>query len=380
MARTPDSRAAQRPPSKTLSATAIQKTALDRKGHVKAPRPYRPNQTPTQPGSTQLPDAGLVQPFSRALQTKNILHPGRGLVAAATQQAAPPVYRPAGTNGKPLMSGSRAGTSPGPPPVYRPKQNDSRRTITPSSAQSHLLTVTPALIRTQAVPMLIVHPVVADQRSVGIGKRAPIQRTIENRVPTGVVHWGGSIQRSLRTSGGAATSAAPVEDPVFTDSESDSEDPAHQGLRLTKKKADKAEFDRWRFTRHKLYEDKLAEFDQSKTPQEHLKPIETLIDLWIEKQVIGKVTQKIRAINDIDDESGIREIPSTADLDAQGLLEWLRTARRIKIVVSSKIPHFEGRLEAAIKKLRVQFPDWQITAKMGDPKARVDHDRMHKRD
>jgi hypothetical protein len=169
-----------------------------------------------------------------------------------------------------------------------------------------------------------------------------------------------------------------VEEEVFTDSDSDSEDPTHAGLRLTSGKVDTAEFDRLRFKRHKLYEDKLAIFDQSETPIKYQKPQNVLIQQWIQKQVIGKVSSKIRAIESMNEQSGVRAIPETWQVDANIALGWLIGVRKMKIVVSSEIPELQDKLRQAVLQLRTQFPTWTITAKMGDPKAKIDHEEMHK--
>lgn len=171
-----------------------------------------------------------------------------------------------------------------------------------------------------------------------------------------------------------------MEDEIFSDSESDSEDIAFDGLRIIENKKggrDLAEFDRVKFRRGKIYEDKLAVFDQSMRPQKFRQEESELIKQWIEKQVLSKVSNKLTVIQNIDDEKTIRCHEKTGET-ADVILNWFEQTRRFKLVVYGESQLLRDQLKDAVEELRQRFPQWRITAKLGDPRAREDHDRMHK--
>ncbi|CAD0009125.1 eCIS core domain-containing protein [Flavobacterium salmonis] len=169
------------------------------------------------------------------------------------------------------------------------------------------------------------------------------------------------------------------EEDVFTDSDSDSEDPTHEGVRLMQKdkKNDLAEFDRLRFGRKKIYEDKLTHFgDKSKIPSKHKQTEGKLIEAWIKKQILEKVTKKMNVIQGDLNNVTVRAHEETGQ-SVEIIMEWIPTVRQFKIVVFGESPLLKEKLKAAILELRTNFPSWRITAKMGDPVARLDHDNMH---
>ena len=189
----------------------------------------------------------------------------------------------------------------------------------------------------------------------------------------------GSLIAFLRMRGGEYARVADHldDDAVFTDSDSDEEDPAFDGVRLVgADRNDRAEFDRIKLRRGKIYEDKLAEFDQSKTPERHRKPVGELIANWIQKQVLRKTRRKLDAIQSGENGLTVRDHEATG-MSPEFLMQWFEETRRFKIVVSSDIPQLREALREAILDLRADYPDWTITAKMNDPRAREDHDRMH---
>jgi hypothetical protein len=178
-----------------------------------------------------------------------------------------------------------------------------------------------------------------------------------------------------------ASNAVIDEEEVFTDSDSDSEDPTHDGVRLITKdnRQDLAEFDRLRFGRKKIYEDKLADFgDQSKIPAKHRKPEGELIKDWIKKQVLGKVAKKLTVIESNLNNVTVRAHEGTGESE-EIIMNWIPTVRQFKIVLYGQNPVLIHELQAAVLELRRLFPDWRITAKVGDPTARLDHDNMHKK-
>jgi len=176
-----------------------------------------------------------------------------------------------------------------------------------------------------------------------------------------------------------AIEAGEVEDQIFTDSESDSDDPTYAGLRIMNEstRKDLAEFDRVRLGRKKIYEDKLAEFNQKNVPSEFQKPESELIKQWIQKQVEMKVTKKLRVIEDSTTEKTVRSHENT-NMTREVAMQWVNEVRKFKIVVSTRNDKLKEELAQSVVKLRQEFPLWTITAKMGDPKAREDHDNMHK--
>lgn len=162
---------------------------------------------------------------------------------------------------------------------------------------------------------------------------------------------------------------------IFTDSESDSDDPAYENLRIIDKssKKDLAEFDRAKFKKKKLYEDKKADF--SDVPQEFQNP--KMIENWIIKQVLGKVANKIKVI-ETSNNTTVRcfeETGSSADV----VMDWISSMRTFKIVLFGDSPLLREQLAMAVDTLRQQFPYWKITAKLGDLKAKEDHEKMHKK-
>ncbi len=165
------------------------------------------------------------------------------------------------------------------------------------------------------------------------------------------------------------------EDEVYTDSDSDSDDPTHDGVRLVEKggkKKDKAEFDRLRLIRRKLYEDKRADF--SGVPVEHRKP--GMIKAWVKKQILGKVRSKIKAIHESNNGITVRCHEDTGK-SAGFLIQWFQQTRQFKIVLAGDDPTLRNELRAAILQLRHEFPGWRITAKLNDPVALEDHKQMH---
>lgn len=166
-------------------------------------------------------------------------------------------------------------------------------------------------------------------------------------------------------------------DDVFTDSDSDLEDPIHEGIRIVDatSKNDKAEFDRVRLKRKKIYEDKLAEFNLP----EHMKDQEgEVIKKWIEKQILKKVSNKLKVIESGDKNFTVRNHEGTKQ-EAEVIMDWVNKVRTFKVVLYGSNKTLEEELRNAILVLRENFPKWKITAKLGDPKAREDHDKMHKK-
>jgi GNAT superfamily N-acetyltransferase len=279
-------------------------------------------------------------PEVRGVQMSNML---RGGVPAG----APPVYRPAPASTQPMVA--RTGLTcvlATAPPVYCPPKPG---TVQPKVKSGAHLT-----------PPVGVAPTWRSQL---------VQPKATTRLPPPI----GQPQRI------GVVQAAQMSEEVFTDSESDSDDPTHSGVRLTQGKADAAEFDRVRIRRKKIYEDKLAQFDQSQVPEQHRKSQESLIGVWKDKQLLGKVRNKLRAIEAIDEHSGVRAVPESLQMENGVLLQWLTGTRQFKIVVSSDIDALKEAINEAVITLRGEFPNWKITAKMGDPKAKEDHENMHKK-
>jgi len=167
------------------------------------------------------------------------------------------------------------------------------------------------------------------------------------------------------------------EEDIFTDSDSDSDDPTYDGIRVmdSSTKEDKAEFDRVRFKREKIYEDKLATFN---IPEKLKGKEDQIIKDWIKKHVLGKVAKKLDVIESKDEKLTVRCIEDTGK-EADVVMSWVTKVRKFKIVLYGTNEVVKTELKKAVLILRENFPEWKITAKLGDPKAREDHDNMHKK-
>ncbi|MCD2325224.1 DUF4157 domain-containing protein [Sphingomonas sp. IC-56] len=173
--------------------------------------------------------------------------------------------------------------------------------------------------------------------------------------------------------------AEEIEDDIFTDSEDELE-PRVPGFRLTNKrtKNDLAEFDRIRLVKKKIYEDKTAKFDQGKVPERHRKSREQLISNFVGKQIGTGITNKLNSIAVDLADLGVRE-HEKLNMNENELLSWIKSVAKIKILLAGEGEDLREALTHKILELRQQFPNWTITAKLGDPTATEDSDRMHKK-